>query len=154
MTSGEWREIGPESGAIEIGIHVAGAGDFDAGDAFNFAESSGDFLSDEARRFLEALGELEADGRGGFAHFDLGRAFEDDIERLGVVLLDVARKGVAEAVCDGQVHGSSTGETNEYKWHRGAGSKGDEPGMQKGVPIPTPGCSAQRVRKALITQEI
>lgn len=118
MTSGERREFGPESGAIKVGIEISGAGDFDAGDAFDFAETGGDFLGDDARRFLKALGELEADGRSGFAKFDLGRAFEDDIERLGVVLLNVAREGVAEAVCNGQVHGFSLMRRTEYKWRR------------------------------------
>ena len=57
-------------------VQVAGSGNFDACNAFDFAEAVGNFLRDHARRFFQALGQLEADGRSGFAHFDFGRAIE------------------------------------------------------------------------------
>ena len=98
----------PEGGAVEIGVEVAAAGDFKAGDAFHGAQAGGDFLGDGARSFLETLGQLEANRGGGFAKLDLGRTLEDDGEREAVLVLDVVREGVSEAVCDGQVHSGST----------------------------------------------
>jgi hypothetical protein len=87
----------PERGAIEIGVEVPGTGDFHTSDAFDFAKPIGDFLRDDARSFFEALRQLKADRRGGFAHFDFGRAIEHDIHGDGVVLLDVAHQGFAQA---------------------------------------------------------
>ena len=98
----------PEGGAIEVGVEVAATRNFDASDAVDFGEGVGDFLSEEARRFFEALGQLEADGRGGFAHFEFGRTFENDLEGLPVGLRDVASEGVVEAVDERYVHGTSS----------------------------------------------
>ncbi len=98
MTSGEWREIGPECCAIKIRVQVSRSGNFDSRNAFDLAEFSCDFLRDDARRFFQALGQLEADRRGGFAHFDFGRAIENDVHGDGVVLLDVAHQGFAKAI--------------------------------------------------------
>jgi len=117
------RESGPERGAVEVGVEVAGAGNFYAGDAFDLAEIVGDFLGDDARSFFEALGELEAEGRGGFTHFNFGRAIENDVHGDGVVVPDVEDQGVAKAVFKCQVHGTSTERRGEYKGARGVGSK-------------------------------
>ena len=100
----------PEGGAVEVGVEVASPSDFDASNAFGLREGVGDLLSDDARGFLEAFGQLKADGRGGFAHFDFGRASDDDIQGDAVGLLDVAREGGAQAVGDGQIHVASTGK--------------------------------------------
>lgn len=112
MTSGGWREISPESGAIEICVEVSRSSDFDTSDAFDFAKPIGDLLRDHARSFFQALGQLEADGGGGFAHFDFGRAIKNDIHGNGVVLLDVTYQGFAKAICERQIHSSSCEKEN------------------------------------------
>lgn len=97
----------PKGGAVEIGVEVTAAGDFEAGDACGLNKGVGDFLSDKARSFFEALGQLKADRGGRLAHLDLRRTVDNNVQRDGIVLLDVARHGVAEAISEGQVHGSS-----------------------------------------------
>jgi hypothetical protein len=91
----------PEGGAVEVGVQVAGAGDFDAGDAFGLGQGVGDFLGDDPWGFFQALGQLEADRRRGFAHFDFGRAVDYDVQSDAVGLLDVARQSVAKAIGQG-----------------------------------------------------
>ena len=70
-------------GAVETDVEVAGAGDFDAGDAFEFGEGGGEFGGefgcDGAGGFAEALGQLEGYGQGEFAEGDAGRLLDDEV---------------------------------------------------------------------------
>jgi len=89
--------------AVEKGVQVAAAGNFDAGDPFDGRERVGDFLREHARGFFQALGELEADRRGGFAHDELGRARGDHRDVGLVAFVDVVNERFSEAFFDGFV---------------------------------------------------
>ena len=88
---------GEKRGPRKIKIHVAAAGDFHALDAFDGRKLRGDFLRDLPRSAFQALGQLEAHGRGDFAHLDAGRFLRDDGHVLLVVLADMRREGGANA---------------------------------------------------------
>ena len=64
----------------------------------------GDFLRDLPRSALQALGQLEADGRGDFAHLDAGRPLRDDGDILAVVLANMRREGGANAGFENVIH--------------------------------------------------
>jgi hypothetical protein len=98
VASGEWRDRIPKCGAVEVCVQVSRTGDLDSRNAINLAETIGNFLCNLPGGFFQALGQLEADGRRGFPHFDLGRAIENDIHGDTVVLLDVASEGLAQTI--------------------------------------------------------
>ena len=65
-------------GAVEIRVDVAGAGDFEFGEARERAEGGNDFLSDDLRRLAEFARQLESDGRGDLAEMQIGRRLQSD----------------------------------------------------------------------------
>ena len=88
----------------KIKIHVARPRDFHALDAFDRRQLSGNFLRDLPWSALQALGQLEADGRGNFAHLDAGRPLRDDGDILVIVLANMRREGGANAGFENVIH--------------------------------------------------
>ena len=99
-----FARVAKKRGAVEEQIQVATAGDFDARDALGRLERIGDFLRQGAGRFFQALGQLEADGRGDFAHGELRRTLGHDRDIGLVALVNVVAQRFADAVVDGLIH--------------------------------------------------
>ena len=73
-------------GAIEAGVDVAGAGNFKSGEAFEGAERSDDLLGNDLGGFAERAGELQGDGRGELAEFQVGGNLDGDVLEFEIVL--------------------------------------------------------------------
>ncbi len=72
-------------GAVEIGVDIPSAGDFEFGEAFNGAERGDDFLSDDFGRLAQLAGQLEGDGRGDLAEAQIGRRLQRNLADLKIV---------------------------------------------------------------------
>ncbi len=68
-----------DSGTIEPRVDVACAGDFEARETVNGAESGHDLLSDNFRSLAQRAGELQGDGRGNLAEAQVGRRLKRDV---------------------------------------------------------------------------
>ncbi len=70
-------------GAVETNVEVASACYLDAGDTFEFRQSSGEFGGEFGcygpGGFAEALGEFEGNGEGEFAEGDTGGLLDDEV---------------------------------------------------------------------------
>ena len=65
--------------AVEAGVDVAGAGNFKAGEASEGAEGGDDFLGNDLGGFAESAGELQGEGRGELAEFEVGGNLDGDV---------------------------------------------------------------------------
>jgi len=96
---------GGSGGAIEAGVDVAGAGDFEAGEAIDRAEGGYDLLGDDFWGFAELAGEFKGDGRGEFAEFQVGGNLDGDGLDIEVVLcLQNRAKGCAKPLLQFEIH--------------------------------------------------
>ena len=80
------QEPRPRLGALDAGVDVAGAGDFELLETFERTDSADDLFGNLARRLAQLFGQFEGERHGVLAEFDLGRLFDDDlrqVERIG-----------------------------------------------------------------------
>src|SRR5580692_808672 len=64
--------------AVDAGVQISGAGDFELVDTFDCAEACNNFFRDFARGLAQFLRQLKGERQRVFTELDLGRLFDDD----------------------------------------------------------------------------
>src|ERR1700751_1042461 len=99
----------PKGGAVKESVQIAATGHLHARNAINFRKRVGDFLRDGPRSLFQALCEFEPHRGSGFAKLEFRRSPQDNGDIDAVFLADMSGEGLAQALDQSQVHGSSNG---------------------------------------------
>jgi len=97
----------PKGSAVEVRVQVSAAGNFQSRNPRDLAEIRGNFLGDLSRRPFELFGQLKAHRRRRFAHLELGRAAEHNLNLRSIPLSDVPAERFAQSIRQCLIHGSS-----------------------------------------------
>lgn len=102
-------------GTVDGGVDVAGAGDFEAGEARKRAEGDDDFPSDDLRSFAEGTRELKGDGSRQFAELEVGWNLDGDgFESERVVAIDDGAEVVRETFLEAEIHARKASKSLIY----------------------------------------
>src|SRR5215469_10589028 len=79
------RKSAGERGAVDTGIDVSRAGEFELVETFDGADIGDDFLGNHARRLAQFLRQLKGQRQRVFAEFDSGWLFDDHAAQVEIV---------------------------------------------------------------------
>ena len=95
-------------GAVEKCVDIPSAGDFEFGEAREWAEGGNDFLGDDFGRLAQLARQLKGDGRGNLAQTQFGRRLERDRADLQIVFFfEDGAKAITEPLFEFQNHAMS-----------------------------------------------
>ena len=97
----------PKRTAVEVGVQVSAAGDLHARDTFDLTEAGCNFLSDLPRSLFQPFCQFKAHRRRRFAHVELGRAVQHDLEFHSILFFYVRGQRLAQAIGQCLIHISS-----------------------------------------------
>ena len=94
-------------GAVEAGVDVSGAGDFEAGKAFERSgvEGGEDLLGDDFGGLAECARKLEGDGSGELAELEVGGNLDGDVLQFDLkCCFENGAEMIGEAVLQFEIH--------------------------------------------------
>ena len=92
-------------GAVEIGVDITSAGDFEFGEAFDGAEGGDDLSCYDLGRFAELARQFEGDGRGDLAEAQIGRRLQRNLADFEIVFfLQDGAKAIGKPLLQFQNH--------------------------------------------------